>query len=239
MQTRAFAAIIAVGLCAKANATTIVAIWTPAKIVIVGDSMVNINWIENGAPRHRTSKDCKIRKFGSNYVSAAGNYHIQIAGFDVWQTAERACGTAANVELCAARFKADLRGILSRAITVHDVRITVLVAGLQNGKPAMEHITFTGSRDTRLNINSQSFREGKQNWGRVILGDREAIDRYERESASKATTSISEQALSLVKIEARAMPQEVGGPFSTLTIEAAGDHWINPGCCPASCSTMN
>ena len=234
---RALAAIVALGLSVNAGATTIVAIWTPAKIVIAADSMVNIHWTgQNGVPQTRTAKDCKIRKFGSSYVSAAGNYHIQIAGFDVWDTAERACGTAANVELCAARLKADLRGILSRALSIHDVRITVLVAGLQNGWPEMEHITFIGARNGRLNVRSESFRRGKQNWGRVILGDRNAIDLYERQAPSTVSNTLQEQALSLVKIEARAMPQEVGAPFSALTIEASGEEWTNPGCCPSSCS---
>ena len=234
---KAFVAVFGLGLCAAVNATTIVAIWTPAKIVIAGDSMINMNWTgENGAPRHTISKDCKIRKYGSNYISAAGNYHIQKAGFDVWDIAERSCSSSMNFEICAARFKADLRSILGRVVGVHDIHLTVLVAGRQNGSPALEHITFVSQPDGRLNIKSESFRRGKQEWGRVILGDRDAIDRYERGSASTITGSIQEQALSLVRIEARAVPQEVGAPFSTLTIEANGEQWTNPGCCPASCS---
>ena len=234
---KALVASMGLGLCAKAGATTIVAIWTPAKIVIAGDSLVNMNWTgENGTPQHKTSQDCKIRKYGSNYISAAGNYHIQTAGFDVWDTAERSCTSSMNLEICAARFKADLRGILGRVVGVHDIHLTVLVAGRQNGAPALEHITFVGQPDGRLSVRSESFRRGKQKWGRVILGDRDAIDRYERGSASTMTGSIQQQALSLVRIEARAVPQEVGGPFSSLTIEASGEHWINPGCCPASCS---
>jgi hypothetical protein len=234
---RAFVAALGIGICANAGATTIVAIWTPVKIVIAGDSLVNVNWTgQNGAPQHRTSNDCKIRKFGSNYVSAAGNYRIQTAGFDVWDTAQRACTSAMNVQICAARFKSDLRSILGRVMGVRDVQLTVLVAGWQNGAPALEHITFTGQRNGRLNVQSESFRRGKQKWGRVILGERDAIDRYERGAASTLTQSIQEQALSLVRVEARALPQEIGAPFSTLTIEATGDRWINPGCCPSSCS---
>jgi len=238
---RAFAAVLGLGLCANAGATTIVAIWTPSKLVIAGDSLINLNWTgENGTPQHKTSKDCKIRKYGSNYISAAGNYHIQKAGFDVWDTAERACTSSMNFEICAARFKADLRGILGRVVGVHDIHLTVLVAGRQNGAPALEHITFVSQPDGRLSVKSESFRRGKQKWGRVILGDRDAIDQYEHGSAStplsSRTGSLQEQALSLVRIEARAVPQEVGAPFSAVTIEASGEQWINPGCCPASCS---
>jgi hypothetical protein len=234
---KAFVAVLGLGLCANADATTIVAIWTPSKMVIAGDSMINMNWTgENGARQHTTSKDCKIRKYGTNYISAAGNYHIQKAGFDVWDIAERSCSSSMNFEICAARFKADLRGILGRVVGVHDIHLTVLVAGRQNGSPALEHITFVSQPDGRLSIHSESFRRGKQKWGRVILGDRDAIDRYERGAASTMTANIQEQALSLVRIEARAVPQEVGAPFSTLTIEANGERWTNPGCCPASCS---
>jgi hypothetical protein len=227
-------AFFGLGLCA--NATTIVAIWTPSKIVIAGDSLINMNWTgENGAPQHTTSKDCKIRKYGSNYISAAGNYRIQKAGFDVWNTAERACSSSMNFEICAARFKTDLRSILGRVVGVHDIHLTVLVAGRQNGAPALEHITFVSQPDGRLSMKTESFRRGKQK-GRVILGDRDAIDRYERGSASTMAGTIQEQALSLVRIEARAVPNEVGAPFSAVTIEASGEQWINPGCCPASCS---
>jgi hypothetical protein len=238
---KAFVAVFGLGLCANADATTIVAIWTPSKIVIAGDSMINMNWTgENGVPQHKLSKECKIRKYGSNYISAAGNYHIQAAGFDVWDIAERSCSSSMNFEICAARFKADLRSILGRVVGVHDIHLTVLVAGRQNGSPALEHITFVSQPDGRLNIKSESFRRGKQKWGRVILGDRDAIDRYERGSpstpGSSMAGSIQEQALSLVRIEARAAPKEVGAPFSAVTIEASGEQWINPGCCPASCS---
>jgi hypothetical protein len=233
---RALIAAVGILICANAGATTIVAIWTPAKLVIAGDSLLNMTWTgENGVPQHRTSKDCKIRKYGSNYISAAGNYHIQTAGFDVWETAAHACGSSTGVDSCVVRFKAELRAKLQRAVGVHDVHVTVLVAGLENGAPALEHITFVGTPDGRLSVRSESFRKGKQKWGRVILGEREAIDRYEHGAASTMTDSIQEQALSLVRVEARADPQEVGGPFSTLTIEAAGEHWINPGCCPNSC----
>jgi hypothetical protein len=234
---RVLVAIVGVSLCANAWATTIVAIWTPDKIVITGDSLLNMNWTgENGVPRHKTSKDCKIRRYGSNYVSAAGNYHIQTAGFDVWETAQHACGSSNSVDTCAAKFKAELRSALTRVVGMHDVHLTVLVAGLQNGEPALDHITLIGTPDGRLSVKSESFRRGKQKWGRVILGERDAIDRYERNAESTMTKNIQEQATSLVKIEARALPQEVGAPFSTLIIEADGEEWINPGCCPASCS---
>jgi hypothetical protein len=233
----ALAVIIGISLCTNAGATTIVAIWTPAKIVISGDSLLNLNWTgENGARQHKTSKDCKIRKFGSNYISAAGNYHIQTAGFDVWQTAAHACGSSMDVDACAAKFKTELRTILAKVVGVHDVHLSVLVAGRQNGMPALEHITLVGTPEGRLSVKSESFRKGKQKWGRVILGERDAIDRYEHGAASKMSDSIQEQAVSLVKIEARALPQEVGAPYSTLTIEAAGEKWTNPGCCPAACS---
>lgn len=103
---REFVAALAIAVSANAGATTIVAIWTPQRIVISGDSLLNINWTgPNGAPQHRISNDCKIRKFGRNYVSAAGNYHIQAAGFDVWETAERAYESSLNFEICAARFQ--------------------------------------------------------------------------------------------------------------------------------------
>jgi hypothetical protein len=234
---RALAAIVGLGLSANVRATTIVAIWTPSKIVISGDSLLNRYWTgKNGAPQHGTSVDCKIRKFGANYISAAGNYHIQKAGFDVWETAAHACGSSANVELCAARFKVELLSILERTVGVHDVQLTVLVAGRQDGVPALEHITIVGQKDGKLNVRSESFRRGKQMWGRVILGDRAAIDRYEHGKVSTMADSVEEQAVSLVRIEAWAMPKEVGAPFSTLTIEAAGEHWVNPGCCLSSCS---
>jgi hypothetical protein len=231
-------ALLAIGLCAKAGATTIVAIWSPTKIVITGDSLLNINWTGKGGVRlHRYSNVCKIRKFGSNYISAAGNYHIQIAGFDVWDTAERTCGASASVSECTVRFKEELRKQLTRTVAVHEIYLSVLVAGLQNGVPALDHVTFIGKKQERVTMTSESFREGRQTWGRVILGDRDAIDQYERDAASTMSGSIQEQALSLVRVEARARPQEVGAPFSTLAIVAAGAHWVNPGYCSSASSS--
>jgi hypothetical protein len=231
---RAFAA-AAVLYCANASATTIVAIWTPDRLVISGDSLLNMNWTgANGQPRHGTSTGCKIHQFGSNYISAAGNYHIQSVGFDVWESAVRACGSFMNVEACAAKFKTELSRGLSHAVGTHDVHLTVIIAGRQNGAPALEHLTFVGSPGERLKISSESFRKGRQTYGRVILGDRDAIDRYER-GAVTSNGSIQDMALSLVKIEARAAPQEVGGPVSTLTIDRTGERWTNPGCCPSAC----
>ena len=231
---RAF--VLAIALCAHVTGTTIVAIWTPQKIVIAGDSLINSRWTgQNGEPHHKLSNGCKIHHFGSNYISAAGNYHIQTAGFDVWDTALQSCGSWMSVDSCTTKFKAALRSQLARAMTGHEVYLSVLVAGLENGVPALDHITFIGQQGGRLNIKSESFRRGRQTWGRVILGDRDAIDRYER-GTPMASGDIQSQPLSLVRIEARARPQEVGSPFSTLTIEATGEHWTNPGCCPASCS---
>ncbi len=228
------AAALGIALCAYARATTIVAIWTPVKLVISGDSLINSTWTTStGARYHGTSNDCKIRKFGSSYISAAGNYRIQSAGFDVWQTAAHACGATIGVGECAARFGAELRNKLARIAGQRDVQLTVLVAGVENGAPALDHITLVGSPQSRLRVQSESFRRGRQRWGRVILGDRSAIDRYEATAASTMSSTIQDQALSLVRVEARARPQEVGAPFSTLAIVTAGEHWINPGCCPS------
>ena len=229
------AAAIGLGICANAHATTIVAIWTPDKIVIAGDSLLLMNWTgANGLPQQRTSKECKIRKFGSNYVSAAGNYHIQTAGFDVWASAAHACGASIGVDQCAERFRGELRTKLAPVVGVHDVYLSVLVAGLQNGEPVLHHMTVIGAPDGHLSIQSESFRRGRQKWGRVILGERDAIDQFERGAASTMTDSLQE-ALALVRVEARALPREVAAPFSTLVIEPGGEHWVNGGCCPASC----
>jgi hypothetical protein len=237
LRVRALIAALGIGLCGKAGATTIVAIWTPSRIVIAGDSLVNVNWTTaNGATHHRTKNDCKIRKFGSNYIAAAGNYRIQTTGFDVWETAARACGSPASVSVCANAFSAELRRMLAGAVRFREVYLSVLVAGYENGAPALEHITLAGKPSVRLSVQSESFRRGRQNWGRVILGERGAIDRYERGSASTMSQGVQEQALSLVRVEAQALPQEIGAPFSVLTIGPSGERWINPGCCPSSCS---
>jgi hypothetical protein len=234
---RAFAASLAITLCSNAGATTIVAIWTPVKIVISGDSLINSDWTAaNGAPHHQLSNDCKIRKFGTNYISAAGNYHIQKAAYDVWQTASRACGGSTSVYACSARFREELKNDLSQVARAREVHVSVLVAGLENGSPALDHITLIGTPSGGLSVRTESFRRGKQNWGRVILGDRDAIDRYEAASPSTMTGSIQDQVLKLVRVEAGAVPREVAAPFSVLAIGTSGEHWINPGCCPATCS---
>ena len=234
---RAFAAVLGISLCANVSATTIVAIWTPVKIVISGDSLINSNWTAaNGSPRHRLSNDCKIRKFGTNYVAAAGNYHIQIAAFDIWQAAARACGSSINVGGCTGRLREELRTDLAQIAGAREVQVSVLVAGLENGVPALDHITLIGTPRGGISVRSESFRRGSRTWGRVILGDHDAIDRYEADSPSTMSGSVQDQVLTLVRLEAGARPQEVGAPFSVLAIGTAGEHWINPGCCPASCS---
>jgi hypothetical protein len=233
---RGLVAALGISICANAGATTIVAIWTPSRIVIAGDSLVNVNWTsKDGSRHHRTWNDCKIRRFGSNYISAAGNYHIQTVGFDVWETAARACGSSTRVDECAAGFTSALRKVLTPVVGARSVYLTVLVAGMEDGAPALNHITFTGTPGARLTVWSESFRQGRQTWGRVILGERGAIDRYERDAESTMTQGIQEQALSLVRVEARALPQTIGAPFSVLTIGGTGERWINPGCCPSSC----
>jgi hypothetical protein len=234
---RGLVAALVLGICSNARATTIVAIWTPVKIVISGDSLINSSWTyANGAARHQISKDCKIRKFGTNYISAAGNYHIGKAGFDIWQAAARACGSSTSVGGCTARFREELRSNLGQVAGAREVHVSVLVAGLEYGAPALDHVTLLGTPRGGISVQSESFRPGRQTWGRVILGERGAIDRYEAGSPSTMSTSIQEQALTLVRVEAEALPQEVGAPFSVLAIGTTGEHWINPGCCPASCS---
>lgn len=234
---RSFVVVVAIGICAHARATTIVAIWTPVKIVISGDSLINSSWTApNGAPQHQLSNDCKIRKFGTNYISAAGNYRIQIAAYDIWQAAARACGSSTSVSGCAARFREELRTDLGQIGRAREVHVGALVAGLENGVPALDHITLIVTPRGGMSVRTESFRRGRQTWGRVILGERGAIDRYEADSPSTLSSSIQDQVLRLVRVEAGALPQEVGAPFSVLAIGTAGEHWINPGCCPASCS---
>jgi hypothetical protein len=224
-------------MCVQAGATTIVAIWTPVKIVISGDSLINSSWTTaNGGKGHLLSNDCKIRKFGTNYIAAAGNYHIQKAGYDIWQAASRACASSTTVAGCSFRLREELRIDLKQIAATRDVDVTAVVAGLENGVPALDHITLIGSPRSAISVRTESFRRGKQTWGRVILGERSAIDRYEASSPSTMTQSIQDQALKLVRVQASAEPQIVGAPFSVLAIGTAGEHWINPGCCPASCS---
>jgi hypothetical protein len=228
---------LAIGISANAGATTSVAIWTPVKIEISGDSLVKSYWTApDGERRHKFSNDCKIRKFGTNYISAAGNYHIQKAGFDVWQAAERTCGSSINVGGCAARLQQELRTGLGQIARTRQIYVSVLVAGLENGVPALDHITLTATAEGGMSVRTESFRRGRQTWGRVILGERGAIDRYEATSPSTMSSSIQDQVLRLVRVEAGALPQEVGAPFSVLAIGTAGEHWINPGCCPNACS---
>jgi hypothetical protein len=231
------AAVLAFGICLHARATTIVAIWTPVKIVISGDSLINSDWTAaNGTPRHQVSNDCKIRKFGTNYISAAGNYKIAKAAFDIWQAASRACDSSINVTGCTVRFREELRRDLAQIAGAREVHLSAIVAGLENGWPALDHITLTGTPRGGISVRVESFRSGRQTWGRVILGERGAIDRYEAASPTTMSSSIQDQVLTLVRVEAGALPQEVGAPFSVLAIATAGEHWIHPGCCPASCT---
>jgi hypothetical protein len=233
---RVFAAAAIMSVCA--SGTTIVAIWTPEKLVIAGDSLLNlVSTSENGQQRARTAKDCKIRKFGKSYVSAAGLLHVKSTGFDIWDTAARACASAKSVDSCVAKLKTELQSALAPILKenrghrangrpLHEVRLTVLVAGIQGGVPVMDHITFLGTADDRLTVKAESFRKARRSHGRVILGDRDAIDEYERTHPTS-----EEDALTLVKLQARATPRDVGPPFSLLVIDAIGDRWIEPGCC--------
>jgi hypothetical protein len=221
--------------CAHASATTIVAIWTPQKLVISGDSLVNVNWTgEDGLHRHTTAINCKIRKYGAFYVAAAGNYRIQTAGFDLWEIAARACGDSVTIDHCSARLTASLRNVLETAARSQDVHVAVIVAGLDNGAPALEHITIAGTRGGRLTVSSTPYRRGMTRSTRIILGYRNAIDRFERATASSNST-LEAEASSLVRVEEGAAPGEVGGTVSTLTIQPSGERWAHPGCCPASC----
>lgn len=235
---------LSIGLSVCASATTIVAIWTPAKLVIVADSIITlVSTSADGHQKSRTEKDCKIRKIGKNYFSAAGILHVKSVRFDIWDSASRACASSSSLDICSAKLKPELQTALGRVVKqnranrrsgrpLHEVRLTVLVAGNQDGAPAMDHITFLATPDDRVTVKSESFRKSKSAAeGRVILGDRGAIDRFEKTHSANPGDSPEEEALALVKIEARAAPKDVGPPFSTLVIDAEGDRWPDPGCC--------
>jgi hypothetical protein len=229
------ALVAALLVCVPASATTVVAIWTPQKLVISADSLINVDWTgQDGFRRHSTAINCKIRKFGAFYVAAAGNYRIQTAGFDVWEIASRACGDSVTIGHCAARLTVSLRNSLETAARTQDVRVAVIVAGLDNGAPALEHITITGKRGGALAVTSTPYRRGTARPARIILGDRDAIDRFEK-TTSFSNSNLEAEASSLVRVEEGAAPGDVGGTISTLTLQPSGERWANPGCCPASC----
>ncbi len=62
-------------------------------------------------------------------------------------------------------FTAALRKALAPVVGARTVYLTVLVAGIENGAPALNHITFTGTPGARLSVRSESFRRGEADMG--------------------------------------------------------------------------
>ena len=85
-----------------ASATSIIAVYTPSKIVVVGDSFFSASWTDKrDIPRAGTIRKCKVNQFGAVFIAATGNYLIQNAHFDFWMAARRVCGAAQSVTSCS------------------------------------------------------------------------------------------------------------------------------------------
>jgi hypothetical protein len=108
--------LLTIAMAAPAGATTVVAIWTPARIVLAADTSLS-RFDPATKTDVRQATVCKIRAVGDNWYATAGLFEEPISGFALPAVAQAACerGCANGLSALHSAFDGILGSALIRA----------------------------------------------------------------------------------------------------------------------------
>ena len=229
--------------CSQLMATTIVAVWTPRRLVVVADSVVTGSVFGSDVIGHM----CKIRQIGRVFLAASGAYESNLADFNLWSLAEQSCsGLVTNVDRCAEhlkngvvsgmkRMQAQARSAIAAGYKAQHLYVSFIVIGLERDSPELVHWTFYAQPNGPIEQETETFKKSDgRMYARAILGNRIEIDQFIKTHPRWRAGTPEEEGRILVKIEADAFPEHVGPPFSILTLDRRGAHWVDKGCCSSN-----
>ncbi|MBI1818694.1 MAG: hypothetical protein HYR72_27235 [Deltaproteobacteria bacterium] len=229
---------------ARANATCIIAHWSPDEIIVGADSMTVRH---QGTARTPTFAACKIRPIGSNAFAAItgldgsiSSDSPYIAAGEGWMdgdtTSERMSNIEGNMVTWLLPHANTLRMSDSSYWKSHCVNgspfETALIFGVIDGALTIIRSDFTIVPDGTatppftIHVDRESCPPKCPVSGFIPLGDEVTIDLYEMRHHSWTGTETVEQIITgLIKDHETAFPNDVGGDTDILHVIQSGYHW--------------
>jgi hypothetical protein len=216
------------------SATTLVALWTPDRIVLGADSMV----VTEGPAAFDA---CKIVNADGTWLAVSGLVTDSTAGFELGPLARLALGASGTMKEKLTRFADSVQTPLQRAYDglrrdspVEHARfasgrpvLQAIFAGQENGRPVLATVAFVpgtgGSLELRASLVDGSDARGPR---LIYAGQQDRIREYLKAHREWFAADRQEIVRSLVQLEVDGGPGLVGGPIDIVEIDAAGTHWV-------------
>jgi hypothetical protein len=210
-------------------ATTLVALWTPDRVVLGADSLVVLN---EGLPK---ASGCKIAHEGSTFFALSGLVEDQATGLSVQAAATEAARQGGEMPATIGRFVIDVTPKLAKALDLLKREaamdyeylksgrpvLQAIFAGLQNGAPVMATVGFNldPAGDLRQQTNLVSAGTPRL----IYAGQQGRIREYLKTHRDWLSASVIKD---LVQLEVDVNSGVVGGPVDLLVLDAKGARWL-------------
>lgn len=218
------------------SATTLIAIWSPSRLLIGADSNVITSMPDI------VGSGCKITQDGSTFFAFSGLVEDKSVGYNVAAIARQASETQGTLSQRMEQFVSLVNDPLTRAVTAvqHDSpdqyaylqqnhpALQAIFAEQEPGAPQLGVVAFTLGIDGTLLHYTKMVADGDDGRGPRIIyaGKQDQIRSY---LSSHHDWFIGDQAgliRSLIQSEANNSSGEVGGPIDILSVEPNNSYWI-------------
>jgi hypothetical protein len=215
------------------HGTTLVALWTPDRIVLGADSRVVTDIGSSDA--------CKIGHSGDVWMAASGLVVEARTGYSLGTVARRALGDSGPLQLRVGRFVEAVQRPLEQAVAALRVDAPADYALLRSGRPVLQAIFAVRENDhpvlatVALVMNSAgeieprgSYVDGSDARGPRLIyaGRQERIREYIKTHPRWIDDEAHDLVRKLVQVEIDAGSPFVGGPVDVISIDRAGARWI-------------
>jgi hypothetical protein len=214
--------------------TTLVALWTPEKVLLAADSRVT----QDGGD---SAEACKIAHSGTTWIAVSGLISDPATGFTLGPLARPALAQGRSVKEQIALLADALQPGLARAVDglrrdapEHYSRfaggrpvLQAILAAQENGKPVLATIGFVldaaGALQPRASLIDGADARGPR---LIYAGQQDHIREYLRTHRDWIASDRQALVRDLVQLEIDANTGHVGGPIDVVQIDAAGPQWV-------------
>lgn len=232
-----FLALAMLGLFGSAQATTLVAVWTPERLLLGADSLM----VTDAAP----AEACKIGNAGATYFALSGLVQEQTARYELAPLARAALQGTATLDAKVRTFIDSVRGPLARAVDAVRRNAPAEYAMLLQGHPVVQAIfaqpgpvlavaSFSVAPDGTLGEYSSVVADANDRRGPRIIyaGQQTQIRTYLKTHPDWHTGDSALLVKGLIELESRSGTGRVGGPVDLVEIGVQGANWLQrkPGC---------
>ncbi len=222
--------------CITVSATTLVAVWSPERLLIGADSNVITS-----AP-DVIGTGCKISRDGPSVYAFSGLVEDRSAGYDIERLAHEAVQGAGDLSIHLNHFLELTRDPLSRAVAAlkkdspdqyaylqqsHPV-LQAIFADVESGAPELGLAGFSLAPDGSLIDFTRIVARGDDGRGARIVyaGQQKHLKEYLREHGDWGSADPEQLIRNLIQSEIDASEGEVGGAIDIVAVEPNGAHWV-------------